>query len=84
MKFNNNINRKLDIREWKEKDRALAEKINKECKEFTFMHYSQLLMTKEQHKNLAKFWGLVEQEGVKGILYKTDKGYLMEVEVNDK
>lgn len=74
---------KLDIRSFKDKGKSLATLINYCCSTFTLMHYNQLVMNPRQFKDLAKSWGLIEIEGTKGILYKTDKGYVMEVVVKD-
>lgn len=74
---------KLDIRDWKEKGRKLNEKVENECKTFIIMHYSDIIMTKKQYDDLAKTRGFITFDDSTAKLFKTNKGFIMEVEVND-
>lgn len=74
---------KLDIRDWKETGHKLSEKINKACKNFTIMHYNEIIMTTEQHKDLGELYGFLDTEDKKAKLYNTDQGFIMEVKVDD-
>ncbi len=74
---------KLDIRDWKDKSKKLVEKIEAECKNFTIMHYNELVLTKAQYDDLTKTINFYSFEGNKAKHYKTSKGFLMEVDVND-
>lgn len=74
---------KIDIRDWKETGRELNERIDKECANFKLMHYNKIVMTTKQHDDLAKVRDFVTFDDSKAKLYRTNKGYVMEVTVDD-
>lgn len=74
---------KLDIRDWKQTGHKLVDDIDAVCKSFTVMHYNEIIMTTTQYEDIAKIRKYDTEINPKVKFMRTNKGFIMEVKVDD-